>query len=234
MTFQIAFTVPEGIILASDRKKTSVFGIHHSRIGTKIQINESETLAYCHAGDSGFCEVVASIVQEELEKGTTQFTNGDPLKTQRILLKCVNTARQRETGFIQGKHLGSSPGGHTLFVFRQNDSLALWAVDSASQIPDVSLVVEGQNIKAGDANSPAVFFPHWYFDKVPNTIGALIPLAVHTVLMAKADYIEGVEVGIFTKDTFRTLTEEELKPHIKLSKEIDSTILAILLNGKVR
>ena len=232
MTFQIGFTTPNGVLIGSDRKKTSLQGFHHSQNVSKIKINEDETLAYCSAGDSGFGDVLASIVEEEFSNGVVSFTDGDLIKAQRTLLHCLDTAREREAQYIKARGLRASEGANTMFVFRQNGAVALWTVDSISQVPDVSLVIDGENIKAGDANSPSVFFPHWYFNKVPNTIEALIPLAVHTVLMAKADYIEGVQIGVFTPSTFRTLTDEELEPFIKLSEEIDSGILNLLQEGE--
>ena len=232
MTFQIAFTAPNGILIGSDRKKTSIYGFHHSQIVNKIEVNEKATFAYCSAGDSGFGDLFASIVEEEFSKGTVDFTGIDLIKTQRTLLQCLKTARDRESGFIHTRGLGASFGGNTMLVFRQNNRVALWTVDTFSQIPTASLVIEGDNIKAGDANSPSVFFPHWYFDKVPNTVEALIPIAVHTVLMAEADYIEGIQIGVFTPTVFRVLTDEELKPYIKLSKEIDVGIIDLFRKGE--
>jgi hypothetical protein len=232
MTFQIGFTASDGVLIGSDRKKTSLFGYHHSQNIPKIQINESETFAYCSAGDSGFGDVVASVVEEELSKGTVDFVTGDAVKAQRMLRHCLHTARERESEYIKSRGLQPSGGANIMFVFRQNEAVALWTMDALSQVPAVSLVIEGENIKAGDANSPSVFFPHWYFDKVRNTVESLLPLAVHTVLMAKADHIDGVQIGIFTSTQFRTMTDEELNPYIRLSQEIDSRILALLQRGK--
>jgi hypothetical protein len=64
---------------------------------------------------------------------------------------------------------------------------------------------------------------------MPPALDALVPLAVHAVLMAKCDFVEGIQVGLFTREKFAVLTDEELKPHIELSKEIDTDIV-----GKLR
>ena len=229
MTFQIGFTTPNGVLIGSDRKKTSLSGFHHSQIVPKIKVNENKTFAYCSAGDSAFGDVVASVVAEEFAKGKIDFTTGDPTLVTYRMLDFLKTARERESEYIKLRRLQPSLGARIMFVFRQHNAVALWDLDALSQIPTASIVIEGENIKSGDANSPSVFFPHWYFDKIPNTVEALIPLAVHTVLMAKSDYIEGVEIGVFTPTNFRVLTAKELEPHIKRSKTIDAEILKLLI-----
>jgi hypothetical protein len=43
--------------------------------------------------------------------------------------------------------------------------------------------------------------------------------------MAKSDNVEGIQIGIFTKNRFGILTVDEMKPYIELSEGIDSEIL---------
>src|ERR1039458_1372259 len=112
-----------------------------------------------------------------------------------------------------------------MLVFRGSRGVSLWTVDTQAQIPSPLPVDIGSGpVVAGD-NSPAIFFLEHYFHQVPNTLESLTPLVAHAVLMAKGEYVEGLQIGICTKKTFRTLTEDELKSYVELSGNIDSGIL---------
>jgi len=116
-----------------------------------------------------------------------------------------------------------------MLVFRGEGSVTLWTVDTSKVVPIVMPVPMGASAWGGDTNNPSIFFPHWYFNKIPNSLASMVPLAVHTVLMAKSDNVEGIQVGVFTKNRFGMLTSEELKPYIELSERIESDILKSLL-----
>ena len=112
-----------------------------------------------------------------------------------------------------------------MLVFRTNGTVTLWTVETSRVVPTIMPVSIGGLAFAGDTSNPAAYFPHRYFDKLPNTLDSLIPLAVHTILMAKNENIEALQIGVFTQDRFELLTDQKLKPYITLSDEIDSEIL---------
>jgi hypothetical protein len=112
-----------------------------------------------------------------------------------------------------------------MLVFRGHSGVTLWTVDTLALRPQIIQVDCDRWVPHGDTISPAIFFPHTYFRQIPMNPKALIPLAVHAVRMAKSDYVDGVQVGIFTQDKFELLNDDELKPHIELSEQLDSEIL---------
>lgn len=230
MTFQVGMVSANGVLLASDCKLTNLLGYRHGRLTPKIEVYESENFAHCSAGDA-FCDTFTNVVREELAKGTTNFATDPFSEVKRALVSCVNIARTKEADFrqkrseISGRQSQACVGGNTLLVFRNGSTVALWTVETLAQYPNPMQVGVGDRAVAGDTNSPAVFFLERYFHQVPNTMKSLIPLVAHTVLMAKGDFVEGLQVGIFTSDNFRTLTNEELKPYFALSEELDSGIL---------
>lgn len=227
MTFQIGFSTPECVLLASDLKNVNQMGFRWGISAPKIKVHESENLAYCSAGDD-FCNVFTETIREEIRKNTLRFVQGE---VEDAIMQCVYAARERESVFCEKHTLRSHRrviptciGGTTMLVFRRNGIVTLWIVETSLVVPTIMPVSIGWAL-AGDKSNPAVYFPHWYFDKLPKTPDSLIPLAVHTILMAKNDNVEGIQIGVFTKDRFRVLTSEELKPYITLSDEIDSDIL---------
>ncbi len=119
-----------------------------------------------------------------------------------------------------------------MLAFRANGTVALWIVDTLRTVPEITQVPIGEKAFGGDPKNPAVFLLERYFPEVPNTFSSLIPLAAHTVLSAECEFVEGLQIGIFTPTVFRVLTDEELKPYIELSKEIDAQILDLFRKGE--
>ena len=224
MTFQIGIVTDDGVMLASDRKNTSIHGYRTSQMVSKIRVSDNGNLGYCSAGDTSFCAILETVVDEEMSTGRMKFT-GEQTSVYRAILECLRIAQGQDETFRRERGLPKTTGGSTIFVFREGEDITLWTVNTTEQVPSISLSLPGEYVKAGDANTPAVFFPHRYFDKVQHTAKALIPLAVHTVLMAEGEYVKGVQVGLFTRNEFKILSDDELKPYIELSKEIDSEIL---------
>jgi hypothetical protein len=224
MTFQIGMVASDGILLASDRKKTNILGYRQGWLVPKIEVYENLGFAHCSAGDD-FCNTFTSIVLAEVKKGT-RFANGEYSEIKDALVGCVDKARTKDASRAEEISVGRTAapkciGGISLFVFREDRVLALWRVDTRGPVADVSKVDESSNVTAGAPN-PAVFVLERYFHQVPKKLSALISLAVHTIRMAESEVVGGLQIGIFTKDVFRTLTAKELKPFDKLSKEIDS------------
>jgi hypothetical protein len=234
MTFQVGMACADGVLLASDRKLTNIVGYRHGRLTPKIEVYENENIAHCSAGD-GFCDTFTNIVREHARDGKVNFAEGSFLHVKEALGECVLQARTKEKGFRDSASAGRNHplpecvGGRTLLVFRGRGVVSLWSVDTNAPYPNPLPVGIGDKVLS-DGQSAAVFFLEHYFYKVPNTLNALIPLAVHTVLMAKNDFIDGLQVGLFTPDTFRTLTEEELKPFVDLSNGLDSDTAERLTN----
>jgi hypothetical protein len=235
MTFQIGMVTDEGVLLASDRKVNNLAGFRHGLLIPKITVHQKQDFAHCSAGDD-FCNTFTRVVREEIDNGTTRFADGEFMEVQESLANCVYTARERETEFVRSRAnppskriLPTCVGGTTMLVFRRNGAPALWYVDTRAVTPEPFLVDPVQCKVAGVTDSPALFFLERYFSAMPPALDALVPLAVHAVLMAKCDFVEGIQVGLFTREKFAVLTDEELKPHIELSKEIDTDIV-----GKLR
>lgn len=236
MTFQMGMVTTEGVLLASDRQLTSLSGTRFGRLIPKIEFYENENFAHCSAGDN-FCEIFTDVIRTRLAKGV-DFT-GDWQHVRQALRDTVTEARGKEAKArrkilrsLDRKPVAKWTGGHTMLVFRGGAGVTLWTVDTSGQNPTILPVDMGERAIAGDKISPALFFIERYFKLVPKTLDALIPLAAHTVLMAESDYVGGLQIGLFTKDEFRILTDEELKPYIELSKQIDSGVAKLLLSPK--
>ncbi len=235
MTFQIGMVSPEGVLLASDRKITNLMGYRFGRQTPKIEVYETENIAHCSSGD-GFCETFTTVVRDQAKAGK-QFSGTSFIEVRQALIECVYIAREKEQQYRQSLAQQAvavslppiCTGGSTMLVFRKDGLVTLWTVDTLAASPTASPVDAADKAIAGDTNSPAVFLLEKYFDRVPNNLVAMIPLAVHAVLMAKSDFVEGLAVGLFTRKTFRILTTKELKPFVRRSKQLDSEVLKLLI-----
>ncbi len=234
MTFQQGFAAVNGVTLISDLKHVNLMGYRHGRIAPKIKVHATENFAHCSAGDD-FCNTFTEVIREEIRKTPPRFIQSD---IEDALRQCVYTARDREDSFAKRQTvIPNRPapptclGGNTMLVFRGNGTVSLWTVDTSKAVPGIMPVPVGSRAVGGDTNNPAVFFLDYYFNKIQNSLEHLIPLAVHTCLMAKSDYVEGVQVGIFTPTIFRVLTKKELKSALALSRDIDSFTLDKLRKG---
>ena len=237
MTFQIGIVTTQGVLLASDRKMVEGHGFRHSIQTPKIIVHKNLEFAHCSAGDC-FCDTFTSEIANAIGKQPTQFTDCDSSRVCGALIECLERARDKETEWRkkQGGLSSRNPwpecvGGNTMLVFREEQRVTLWTVETNRPNPSPVLVdvdaemFPKQFVMAGDPSSNAVFWLLHYFKKLPNDLDALIPLAAHAVLMAKNENIEGLQIGIFTQDKFGLLTDQELKPHFALSDQIDSEIL---------
>jgi hypothetical protein len=230
MTFQIGFAASDGVLLASDQKHTNLYGFPASTLAPKIKISDSGYFAYCSAGDTDFSNLLAESVEGRITRNRSEFTSMSDGKTRAELLQCVKTARRKDKAYRKQRGVTQpSVGGSVLFVFRRDGIPSLWMVSATAPVAEASLIVPGEIIKAGFANSPAVFFLSRYAEKIEGTMQSFIPLAIHTVLMAECDTVKGVEIGLFGSDVFRKMTDEELQPYIERSKRIDSVILDNLI-----
>jgi hypothetical protein len=225
MTFQVGFFTSDGILLASDLKKTPLSGYGTPYLGPKIEIHKSGNFAHCSAGDLSFTPVVIDEIEKEISKGTRFIIPNDIIATHEILKKCVNNALQRDISHRKALGVQETKGGYTILVFRENSVLSLWTINTTELIPNIQTGYEGQRILGGSGQNEAVFFPNHYVNSVAGDIKKFIPIAVHTVLMAKNDMVDGVQVGIFKPyGKFRIMTEARLKPYKNLSAAIDSDI----------
>jgi len=238
MTFQLGITTSHGVILASDCLLANTTGTRLSYQSPKIMASKELGFAHCSSGDA-LCETFTEIVRKEIEKKNIDFAEGDPMEVSMALVECANQASRGETEFA--KKYNAFPGrratvecmgGTTMLVFRGKRNVALWKVNTLRPYPSAEIINPDSCIVGGDTNNPAVFFPKWYFPKLATDLAGLLPFAVHTVLMAKDVYVDGLQVGLFSLNAFGTLDEGDLKPLIELSKEVDSEILARLQRGK--
>jgi hypothetical protein len=231
MTFQLGIVTDKGVILASDCLLMNMSGARLSYQSPKITVYKEYGFAYCSSGDA-FCETFAEKIRQEIVKKTIDFADGEPMEVSTSLAECVDRAHEEETGFAKQynafpgrRPMAECMGGSTMLVFRGKERVALWRVNTLRPYPSAEPIIPGSCIVGGDGGNPAVFFPSRYFRNVPNTLRALLPLAVHAVLMAKSDYVDGLQVGVFSLDTFRCLDENEIKPYIEQSQALDLEIL---------
>jgi len=227
MTFQIGIRCSDGVILASDRKMTRIVGIRTGHKSPKIEVFEDEGIAFCSAGDD-FCDVFSSTVREEMRQ--SGFAGKTFIALKQSLMQCVGKAREKERENRKkeiertGREQSTSVGGNTLIVFRDENAIQLWTVDTLREFPNPQPLDVNSRVICGDSGSAAVFFPNRYFDAIVPSVEALIPLAVHTVLMAKSEFVDGLEVGIFTQSRFGVLGEKELQRAVDTSGKIDSCV----------
>jgi hypothetical protein len=221
MTFQLGFAIEDGVIMASDEKYTSLVGFKHSAIAPKIHTNPSLDFAHCSAGDTDS----ARVFTDEVKLCRSSFGSARSVEIVEILKGCAESAKRKDEEIRQKHRLPGFIGFQTFMVFKQDAVCSLFSLENTPFGIECSLVPSGTYRKHGSENSPAVFFTEWYTSKVPNTVAGRISLALHTVKMGKGDYVEGVEIGVFTQNLFRVLTEAELAPFIELSNRIDSSIL---------
>lgn len=230
MTFQLAITTPTGVILASDLKHTNLYGFQNSTLAPKIHISISGRFAFCNAGDTDYGNLLVEEVERAIRKSSLDFTSEtvrDQIALRNVLIQCVPKAKRKHIKARKDQGADKIHFGTTLFVFKYADACRLWCVDSSNPAPSVTASV-GEYLKSGNVNTPAVFFPQEYIDKLEGNETSLIALAVHTVLMAKGDYVDGVEVGIFSPQRFECLSASELEPYKQRSKELYTAILDIL------
>lgn len=228
MTFQVGMRCAEGAVLCSDKKHCNLMGFRHGRIAPKIYVHESEGLAHCSSGDD-LCNVFTEIVRQE--NRTKPLADRPWMEVKQVLAECVKQAKQQEAHFrmerAESRMRASTPqcfGGNTMLVFR-GESICLWMVHTDEQVPWPILVDEGRLEIGGDASNSASFFLSHYYPQIDATVAAFLPLAAHTVLMAKGEFVEGLEIGVFTRERFGLLSEAELAPLIKGSDHLDDSIL---------
>ena len=228
MTFQIGMRCPEGVVLCSDKKHSNLMGFRHGRIAPKIYVHENEGLAYCSAGDD-LCNVFTEAVRKE--NTANPLADRPWMDVKQVLADCVGQAKKQESDFrierAEGRMRTSTPqcfGGNTMLVFR-GESISLWVVRTDAQVPWPVMVDEGALNIGGDTSSPASFFLSHYYPQIEGTIAAFLPLAAHTVLMAKGEFVGGLEIGVFTRDRFDLLSEAELAPLVERSGSLTESIL---------
>lgn len=237
MTFQLGIATGAGVLLASDRLMVNINGPRLAFQAPKIIVYEELGFAHCSAGDS-FCETLTKTVRNELEAGTTDFAEGDMVTVMTSLENCLRKARIAEeehakkvnSARFKAQVAVECVGGTTMLVFRGKTSVSLWKVETIRPYPIPTPVEPYNCVMSGDTNNPSVFFAKHYFSQILD-LGALMRLAAHTVLMAKTENVEGLQMGVFTQNRFGLLTDEELKPLLAISDEIDSDILKRLQSG---
>jgi len=222
MSYVVAVKCTDGVIIASDQKMTNMVGMRCGYKTHKIDWYESENLAFCSVGDD-LCIIFVQVVRDKLRN--QQFSEKSFMELKQSLIDCVCETRRRYAEYRTLNSIGPDIrelcGGNTFVVLRDERSVQLWSVDTskAFQYPNPQPI--DSCLPQGDAMNPAQFFLAHYCER-PGTTESMIPLAVHTVLMAKNEFIDGIDVGVFTQSTFRTLTPEELSESIEISKSIDS------------
>jgi hypothetical protein len=147
-----------------------------------------------------------------------------------VFIECTEKSKTAEAAFRVDQPLAPRLfGGHTFLVYRGSSRSFLWTVETNALNPNPRLLdIDSESLSAG-ANDTATFFMDRYFHRVPKKMEALIPLAVHTALMAESEYVKGIQVGIFTRNEFRILTNSEIKPHIRASKRLAKDVDALVL-----
>jgi hypothetical protein len=229
LTFQVGMKAKDGVVIASDTRITRVEGVRTHFNSTKFDVFNAENLAFCSSGDN-FCMAFQKVVREQMNK--LGFAGKGIGHMKQELTNCILTARQDETNYRESRKdtleriPRESQGGNTLIVLREPKEIQLWSVDTTrgEQCPNPLPIIDGC-IPVGDVANSAVFFLTRYFGKLNSTVSDMIPLAVHTVLMAGCEFVDGLEVGVFSQKEFRVLTSDELKEAVEASQTIDGYVL---------
>jgi hypothetical protein len=220
MTFQIGMVASDGIILASDTRAGRWDKFKTTSEVRKLVCCPELGVAYCCAGSD-----VAILAARK----ATELAEQQPgLSMERCAEKAAIEVWREEYGDPNPRERQYRES--VLIAKVTGSDSGLWRLNITSSSYCESILDKDIN---GDASNSAVFFSEQYFQKMPNTIGSLLPLAAHTVLMAgdrNQTGVGGLEIAICRIGECRKLTEKELAPLRDFSKRLDDSMLKQLAN----
>lgn len=223
MTFQIGLVGTDGVLLGSDKLMTLMGSVRSTYEAEKIAFYEPG-LAMCSCGGdlaAAMRDPIIDVVRS-FSPGRADFRGDLISKCQMFLLDML------DKGF--DKNSISRQAGAVLFARRTNECVELWrmiiGMTGSAMIGDAIL----DKITQGDETNPARFFCEQYY-KEGRTVAELIPLAVHSLLMAherNLSGVNGVEIAICKSTEFRKLLPEEIRKLRENSEDLDEHIASRL------
>jgi hypothetical protein len=225
LTFQVGMVGSDGILLASDLKRTHVGmlrGIYRTS-SNQQKIHIEGHVAYCSSGDD-LAEVAAQTFCAQAASGFV----GDS-EIHRRLVASAQEALTKEKG-AKPNGLLSRRGGSVLFALRTADGrFQLWCLDVIGLAPTAQRVLN--RIINGDWGNAAGFFIERYFPERRRPIQELRLLAAHTVLVAgrlNPAGVGGLEIVRCSSAGFEKLGEDEIAALTEASMRLDEDIGASL------
>jgi len=182
LTFQVALVGSDGVLLASDLKRTNAPpGVcRSSSEQPKIHISQSGDIAYCCSGDD-----LAEAAARRLCEHANQLSNDQEISAGLIsaaqeAIKVENSEQARP---LQGR------GNSVLLALREErEKVKLWCLDIGQHVTAMPVYDKRVN---GDRGNAAGYFLERYFPtrrRIP--IQKLLRLAAHTVLQDIARSLE--------------------------------------------
>ena len=227
MTYQIGLLVAEGALLVSDRQFSDPVLLGRRPCSPKIRVHEKENLAHCSAGDM-LCEEFVKHVRKA--NRTLGFADRSVEDVRDVFIECTEKANMEKSRFrTEHPRAPCLSGGHTFVVYRGSRQSFLWSIKTHELNPNPTIVDTDSEALSAGASTTATFFMERYFHRVPKKMESLIPLAVHTVLMAEGEGVKGVQVGLFSRDFFGVLSDTQIKPLIRASKQLCKDVDAVVL-----
>ncbi len=237
LTFQIGMVGSDGVLLATDLKRTHVDarrGVYRSS-SQQPKLHIEKDVAYCCSGDE-LTEVAARMFCE-----TTDGLVDDSGMHDRLIAAAQGAMSQEK----MSRQHGSLPlsGGSALFVHRrESGKVQLWCLEMSPYVdasPRCCAASVHDHVINGDRGNPAGFFIEHYFPKRRRMpIQDLIPLVAHTVLIAgvlNPAGIGGLEMLRCTSAGFKKVSERDIAALTKRSEELDAAISASLrIGGKAK
>lgn len=225
MTFQIGMVGRDGVLLASDMKRTYVPNVRgcyrSSSEQPKIIVPPGGHVAYCCSGDE-LTEAAARLFCDR----TDNFADDSAIK------KALEGAAQE--AMSQARMPGSAPlsGGSSLFAYRSaREKIQLWCLEMRSSLVAAPHATpEFKHVINGDRGNPAGFFIERYFQQC-KPIQDLVALAAHTILIAgrlNPAGVSGLEIVFCTAKGFERVSEDGIAELIERSGKLDADIAASL------
>lgn len=226
MTILVGMIGSDGIILAADRRM-----IQPAQDEKHFDVKEGickivrlgkYRVAYARAGDD-----VSRLVGDEILTALHEkaFDFASISSTQLLLEEIATSTVKRVATKPPPPHFNPNDPRSLLIVFygKPAPALQLWRLRISPPDPGAEPIVT-ISVQGAIGNS-ARFFEHYYREGLP--IEALTFLASHIVLTAgrvDSGIIEGLDVALFHRNSFRLLLENEKKPLRERSKRLNALI----------
>lgn len=201
MTIQVGMVGKDGIVLASDTCMVELDSIYNTINGRKLFPLDSQKVIWGFAGDESAYRCGQQL---EADFHNNNFYLGD---IQKSLEKSGDAAFRKES---ERPRFKPDINRRLLVVFYGNqvEGIELWEL-KLQEKGSVANRITGKAV-TGDKSNTARFFCHYYSEFL--TIGSLLQLAAHIVLMAHERntlLIEGLDILTVTKDGYRWIGAEE-------------------------
>lgn len=223
MTFEVGIVGTDGIVLASDKKYTSLgLETKESFMCGKIEIDPELGLAYCCAGDDLCVTVVENVLS-----GLRQPIHNR--LTKELLIIAAQTAITKEPEGRSKRQGRELTGGQALFAF-QRPHPHLWHL--CIRIPPLAFRIDDK-VCIGAPGNLARFFAEKYVrpEISKASTRTLQLLAAHLVLMAESidsSSVAGLEIVTCSASGFVKESDERISELVSQSRALDAHTKAAL------